>query len=90
LPCESEGLRTGTVVVGLKQSEATANGKDVSISLENHCDGSWLLCKGSKGKVAKLYEACFSDKVGERGRGWKRMLKQGKTRSEFGVLEGRL
>lgn len=45
MSCEDEGLHTGTVVVGLKQSEATANGKDVSISLENHCDGSWLLCK---------------------------------------------
>jgi hypothetical protein len=40
------GLRTGTVVVGLKQSEATANGKDVSVSLENHCDGLACLCKG--------------------------------------------
>lgn len=40
-----EGSHTGTVVVGLKQSEATANGKDVSVSLENHCDGSGYCVK---------------------------------------------
>jgi hypothetical protein len=38
------GKHTGTVVVGLKQSKATANGKDVSVSLENHCD-DWLGCE---------------------------------------------
>ena len=33
------GRHTGTIVVGLKQSKATANGKDVGISLENHFEG---------------------------------------------------